>query len=206
MRVFAVALALSTVLTVAPTYAQEPAPAEAPAAPTPQLAPPAAPEAAFQAGLKYAFINIQRIANESADGRAANEKIKALQDQRIREVQDKTKAIQGNQERLERDGSVMSDQARQQLQRELERQQLDLQRFTEDAQEDVAALTQQLQMDFERKLMPIIDTLAREKDVHMVFNDIESGLVWAIPGMDLTADIIRALNAAEAPAASGGAQ
>lgn len=203
MRVFAVALALSTVLTVAPMYAQEPAPAEAPAAPTPQLAPPAAPEAAFQAGLKYAFINIQRIANESADGRAANEKIKALQDQRIREVQDKTKAIQGNQEKLERDGSVMNDQARQQLQREIERQQLDLQRFTEDAQEDVAALTQQLQMDFERKLMPIIDTLAREKDVHMVFNDIESGLVWAIPGMDLTADIIRALNAAEAPAAGG---
>ena len=75
-------------------------------------------------------------------------------------------------------------------------QQRDIQRFTEDAQQDLQALQQQLQEEFTRKLNPVLEKVAREKQLHMVFNATESGLVWAESGMDLTADIISALNAA----------
>ncbi len=183
MKPFAVALVLAVVLAAPSTYAQDQAPVQqAPTEPT------------FRDGFRYAYVRVQRIANESAEGRAANEKIKALQDQRMRELQERNKLLQGNQQRLEQGAGVLSDQARAQLQREIERQQLDLQRFTEDAQEDVVQLTQQLQAEFESKLIPVIDKLAREKQIHMVFNDMDSGLIWADPGMDLTADVIRELD------------
>jgi len=95
----------------------------------------------------------------------------------------------------------LNDTARGQLQADLERQQRDLQRFTEDAQQDVAALQQQLQEEFQRKLNPIIDRVAKEKQVHMIFSAGDSGLVWADPSLNLTGDVIKAFDSA-GPAAA----
>jgi outer membrane protein len=98
---------------------------------------------------------------------------------------------------------VLNDTARAQLTAEVERQQRDIQRFTEDAQQDLQALQQQLQEEFTRKLNPVLEKVAREKQLHMVFNATESGLVWADQTMDLTGDVIKALDsAAPAPAAT----
>jgi Skp family chaperone for outer membrane proteins len=201
-------------LAASETFAQAPAPArpagQAPApaaprpaapAPAPAAAAPAAPLVKFQDGLKYAYIRIDRIAAESGEGKALNERVKALNDQKVRELNEKNKALQSVQQKLESGGSVLNDAARAQLQAEVERQQRDIQRFTEDAQQDLQGLQQQLQEEFTKKLNPILDKVAKEKQVHMVFNATESGLVWADPSMDLTSDIIKALDTASpAPA------
>ncbi len=204
MRVFAAALALSMTLVAIPTFAQGAAPAPArPAAPPAAAAPqaPPAPQPKFQEGLKYAYINVQRIAAESTDGKAATDRVKALNDQKVKELNDKNRQMQAAQQKLDQGGSVLSDAARAQLQAEIERLQRDIQRFTEDAQQDVQALQQQLQEDFQRKLNPVIDRVAREKQVHMVFSAADSGLVWADPGLDLTSDVIRAFDTS-APSAA----
>ena len=215
MRVLAAALAVSMLLAASETYAQAPAPARpagqapAPAAPRPAApapapaAAPVAPTVPFQDGLKYAYIRIDRIAAESNAGKVLNERVKALNDQKVRELNEKNKALQSVQQKLETGGSVLNDTARAQLQAEVERQQRDIQRFTEDAQQDLQALQQQLQEEFTRRLNPILDKVAKEKQVHMVFNATESGLVWADPSMDLTTDIIKALDSSPAaPAAT----
>ncbi len=203
MRVFAAALALSMTLVAIPTFAQGAAPAPArPAAPPAAAAPqaPPAPQPKFQEGLKYAYINVQRIAAESTDGKAATDRVKALNDQKVKELNDKNRQMQAAQQKLDQGGSVLSDAARAQLQAEIERLQRDIQRFTEDAQQDVQALQQQLQEDFQRKLNPVIDRVAREKQVHMVFSAADSGLVWADPTLDLTAEVIRAFDTSATPA------
>jgi outer membrane protein len=213
MRVLAAALAVSMLLAASETYAQAPparpagqapapaAPRPAAPAPAPAAAAPAAPLVKFQDGLKYAYIRIDRIAAESGEGKALNERVKALNDQKVRELNEKNKALQSVQQKLESGGSVLNDAARAQLQAEVERQQRDIQRFTEDAQQDLQGLQQQLQEEFTKKLNPILDKVAKEKQVHMVFNATESGLVWADPSMDLTSDIIKALDTASpAPA------
>jgi len=216
MRVLAAALAASMLLAVSESHAQAPAPARPagqapapgaprPAAPAPTAAPalPPAPTVKFQDGLKYAYIRIDRIAAESSAGKGLNERVKALNDQKVRELNDKNKALQSVQQKLESGGSVLNDTARAQLQAEVDRQQRDIQRFTEDAQQDLQALQQQLQEEFTRQLNPVLDKVAREKQVHMVFNATESGLVWADPSMDLTSDVIKALDTtAPAPAAA----
>jgi outer membrane protein len=218
--VFAVALALSVMLAGAPHVAAWQAPAPAPGAgqqppatapkPAPaQPAQPAAPQQKFQDGFKYAYINVQQIAAESNEGKALAAKIKALQEQRAKELQEKNKALQTAQQKLESGGSVLNDQARAQLQSDIERQQRDIQRFAEDADQDIANATQQAQNEFGRKLNPVIDKVAREKGVDFVFNAAESGLIWANPGMDLTAEVIRAFDgpaAAAKPAAPAATQ
>ena len=57
----------------------------------------------------------------------------------------------------------MSDAARGQLEKEIERQQLDLQRFQQDAQAEITELQNEVQSDFARKVQPLIDQMAKEK-------------------------------------------
>jgi len=200
MRVFIGAAALCVMLAAAPTYAQAPAPAQ-PAAPQPQAAPPAV-QRPFPTGTKYAFVNIQRIAAESAAGKTLAGKVQALNQQKVNELNEKNKALQATQQKLDAGASVLSATAVAQLQKDIERQQIDIQRFTEDAQQDVTNLQTQLQDEFQVRLSPIIQEVATERGLHMLFSVVDSGLVWADPSLDISVEVIQRFDAARAPAAS----
>jgi outer membrane protein len=198
MRAFVVAAALSLMLAAAPTFAQ--APAAAPAAPPAAQAAPAA-EPAFPAGAKYAFVNIQRIAAESAQGKALSARVQALNAKKVTELNDKNKALQASQQKLDSGGSVLSDAARAQLEKDIDRQQTEIQRFTDDAQKEVQDLQNELQAEFQQKLGPVIQQIAQEKKLEILFSALDAGIIWADAGLDLTSEVIRRFDAA-APAAA----
>ena len=211
----AASLALSLfALSAAPVLAQTPAapakPAVAqpkPAAPATQPTPtpvpaaiPAQPPAPFPAGAKIAFFNPQAVFQASADGRAAVTRVNALIQKKQTENGDKAKLLQGNQQKLQTSGSVMNETARVQLEKEIEKQTKDAERFQQDAQAEINELQQEVQNEFVKKLSPIVEALAVEKGLHLVFNAAESGIAWAAPGLDLTADVIKKLDAIAKPA------
>ena len=198
MRAFVVAAALSVVLAAAPGFAQ--APAAAPAAPPAAQAAPAA-EPAFPAGAKYAFVNIQRIAAESQQGKVLSSRVQALNNQKVNELNEKNKALQASQQKLDSGGSVLSDTARAQLEKDIDRQQTEIQRFTDDAQKEVQELQNELQGEFQQKLGPVIQQLAQEKKLEILFSALDAGIIWADAGLDLTSEIIRRFDAA-APTAT----
>jgi Skp family chaperone for outer membrane proteins len=205
MRVLFGAAVLSVMLAAAPTFAQ--GQGQAPAQPAPQTPAPAAPAPAaprpFPEGTKYAIINIQRIANDSAQGRASTAKVQALNQQKVQELNEKNKQLQAAQQKLEAGASVLSATAAAQLQKEIERQQIDIQRYTEDAQQELQQLQQQLQGEFEVKLTPIIQQVASERGLHLIFSAADAGLVWGDPALDLTTEVIARFDKANpAPAAA----
>ena len=205
MRGFAAAAVLSMLLVTAPTFAQTPPPTQgtppagqqpkpAPVAPAPapaQPAPAPAPPRPFPEGAKVAYINIQRIANESAEGRQATAKVQALNQKKVQELNDRNKALQADQQKLQSGGSVLSDAARAELEKKIERQNTDIQRATQDAQQEVQEMQQELQNEFQRKLMPIVQQVAQDRGIHILFSAADSGIVWADPGLDITADVIK---------------
>lgn len=201
MRVLIGAAALCLILAAAPTFAQgapaAPQPAQ-PVAPAAQAAPPRP----FPAGVKYAFVNIQRIAAESAEGKALAVKVQALNQKKVAELNEKNKALQAAQQKLETGGSVLNPTALGQLQKEIERMQVDIQRFTEDAQQEVQTLQQELQEEFQRRLTPILDKVGSDKGLHLLFSAADAGLVWADLSLDITADVIREFDAAAKSAAA----
>jgi outer membrane protein len=199
MTVFAFAAALLlSAATVA--RAQTPAPApqtQKPATPTPAAPAQPAPPAPFPEGAKVAFVVLQRIANESNEGKAASAKIKALQDKKAQELGEKTKQLQALQARLEKEASVMSATAQADLAKQIERTNTDIERFRQDAQQELAELQQQLQQQFEARVTPVLEEVRKEKGLHLVFNGPDSGLVAADPGLDITLDVIKKLDAAK---------
>ena len=197
--------------TAAASFAQAPAPGTTkPAAPAPQTPAPAPPAAAapvlpFPEGAKIAFVVLQRVVAESNDGKQASAKVQALQAKKVAELNERQKALQGLQEKLDKSGAVMSEAARGDLAKQVERTQVDLQRATQDAQQEVQELQQQLQDEFQRRIAPIIEAVGKERGLHYIFNGPDSGLVWADASLDITADVVKKFDAAvktPAPAAA----
>jgi outer membrane protein len=188
----------------APAKPAPAAPAQIPAVPAPTPASPAAAPKPFPEGARIAYVVLQRIANESAEGKVATAKIQALQQKRAAELTEKNKGLQGLQQKLEKEASVMSTQAQGDLQKQIERAQVDIQRATQDAQQELQELQAQLQQEFTRRVEPVLAEVGQEKGLHFIFNGPDSGLVWADGGLDITNDVIKKLDTAKpaAPAAA----
>jgi Skp family chaperone for outer membrane proteins len=202
MKAWLVTVALGSVLVAGSVSAQTATkPAPKPTTPqTPAPTTPAAPAATaqppkpFPEGAKIAYVDVQQIASESSEGKAARTRIDDLSTKKTQELQAKQKAISDAQQKLSSGGSVMNDAARDQLEKEIERLQKDYQRAQQDAQEEVQSLTRDLQTEFQRKLLPLIGQVAAEKGLQMVFSAGDSGLVWADTGLNITPDVIKRLD------------
>ena len=213
MKGSAVAASLAVVLSAVPVFAQPPAqppapkpaqttpaqpPAQQPKPATPAPATPAPqPPAPFPAGAKIAFFQPEIVFQNSADGKAALARVQALVQKKQAENAEKTKTLQANQQKLQTSGSVMNDAARAQLEKEIDRQQKDAERFQQDAQAEINELQQEVQNDFVKKLQPVLEQMATEKGLHILFNARESGISWAAAGLDLTSEVVKKLDAAK---------
>jgi outer membrane protein len=202
MKSFVVVVALAAVLAAAPVNAQAAADQAKPAAPAPAApapaaqapAPPAAPKP-FPQGAKVAYVVLQRIANESADGRVATTRIQAMQQKKAAELNEKNKQLTTMQQRLEKEASVMSASVAAELQKNIEKLNVEVQRFTQDAQAEVQELQQSLQQEFQQRLEPVLQQVAQDMGLQFVFNGPDAGLVWADASLDISTEVIKKLDA-----------
>ena len=210
MRAFAVVVVLSVVLTASPTFAQAPAapaparpaaPAPAPVAPAPVVAAPVPAQPAaprpFPQGAKVAYVVLQRIANESADGRVATTRIQALQQKKAAELTNKQTQLASLQGRLEKEGAVMNAAVAADVQKQIEKLNVEVQRFTQDAQAEGQDLQQQLQGECQQRLEPVLQVVAAEMGLQFVFNGPDAGLVWADAALDISVEVIKKLDSAK---------
>jgi outer membrane protein len=182
MKSFAVLAALGVALAATPSFAQ-----------TPQ---PATPSSVAAAGGKFAFINIQRVAAESSEGKASTTKVQSLNQQKVQQLNEMNKKLQADQQKLQSQSSVLNEATRAQLERDIDRQQKEIQRFTQDAQEEVQQLQGDLQNNFQQKLLPVIQQVVQERGLSILFSQADAGIVWADPSLDLTAEVIKRFDAA----------
>jgi len=202
MRSFAVAAALSLVLGAAPVIAQSQQAPAGPPAPAAQAPATPAPPRPFPEGARVAVVNIQRVASESAEGKASTAKVQALHQQKTQQLSELNKKLQAEQQKLQQQSLVMNEQARGQLEREIDRQQKEIQRFSQDAQDEVTNLQQDLQEAFHRRLMPILQKIAEERQLQVLLSLQDAGIVWWDTGLDITADVVKQIDAQAAAAPS----
>jgi outer membrane protein len=183
----------------APPAGVQPPPATPPAAQKPPAAPPAAapqPPRPFPEGAKVAFVDIQLIASNSVEGKAATGKLDAFRKKTSETLLAKNTALKAQQDKLTSGGSVMNDQARAQLEKEIEKGQRDLQFAQQDAQSELTDMQNQLMAEFQEKLNPIIEQVRAEKGLLMVFSIRDAAIVAVDLGLDLSAEVIKRFDSA----------
>jgi len=212
LKTMTVVGAVSLLLAAGSAMAQTPPPTQPPPTQPPPTQPPAKPPVGqpptpapaatpqpprpFPEGAKIAYVDLQRIAQGSAEGKAAAAKLEELKKQKTGELTEKNKALEGLRTKLQQGGTVLSDSARAQLEKDIDKQTREIQFLQQSAQAEFEQLEGELNQEFQRKLNPILDQVSKEKGLHMLFSIRDNGAVWADTGLDLSDEIVKRFDAA----------
>jgi outer membrane protein len=176
-------------------------PAQTPAKPPtlpqtpPATAPAPRPPLPFPADAKIAFVDVNTIAGTSASGKEASKKLQDLNNKKLTELQDKNKQLQALTTKRDQGGSVLNDSARASLDKDIEKLQRDIQFAQSNAQAEMQDLTNELQGEFQKRLIPVIAEIAKEKGLHAVFSIADSGAAYYLPSLDISDEVVKRLDA-----------
>ena len=172
----------------------------------------AIPAFAQNAPARVAVIDVQRVLATSTAGKAAYERLKKMQDDRIA----KAKSMEDDLRRLETELSTkrlsLSEDKVVELNKQINDRKIAMQRYAQDADREVGEARDRALLELENKIKPVIDALGKEMGLAAIFNKFESGLVYASDAIDLTDTVIQRFNAAvasttpNAPAAAANRQ
>jgi outer membrane protein len=131
---------------------------------------------------KIAVIDMQQISAESVLGKSYASKIEGLENEiknegtkKQGELQKMDAAIKALQDELDKQGSVLSPEAADKKRQDIVKRQRDRQAFLEDGQADLQrmkeraeAQAQAMNAEFQQRIKPAIDAVAREKGIDIL--------------------------------------
>ncbi len=144
-------------------------------------------------GVPVACFSPQRAFSESTDGKAARARLTALQTERARAIDEKSKALQTQEQALKQNASSLSEAARTQRTNEVEKFRIDVKRLIEDAQAELTGIQRDAENAFVIKLKPALAKVAQDKGLRIVFNVDEGQVAWFDPSLDITSEVVTEL-------------
>jgi len=153
-----------------------------------------------QSSQKVGVIEVQRIVQESAVGKESLARIQKIQAAKQEDLVKRQNELRDLEKRIQDQGKSLSEEAMEKLQKDYQSKALDLKRFQDDAQRELEELQRKELGELERRVLPVIEAVAKELGYSLVFNKYQSGLLHAEPGVDITDAVIQKFNTAIAAA------
>jgi outer membrane protein len=138
-------------------------------------------------------VSPKRAFNQSVDGKAAIARLTAFQNEKAREIDERNKALQSQEQAFEKSAPLLSEDARAQKSKEVQRFRLDVERFIQDAQEEFLGVQRDLETSFLSKFHPAVAKVAKEKGFQLIFNLDQPFVTWFGPLADITPDVVKQL-------------
>jgi outer membrane protein len=157
------------------------------------------------ADAKFAFVDLNEALNETEDGRRAKAELKSLFDQRQSDLDQRAKEFKTKLEDLDKQREVLTPEAYQQRNAELQKSLIELQNTYARYQRELAEKELELTKAIFEKMKAILERIGREEGYDMIFDQSEAGLVWAPDHLNLTDKLIQLYNA-QNPTKGGGGQ
>lgn len=158
----------------------------------------AAGAAGAQAGLKIAVIDVQRILEDSVQGKAIIANLQQLRAQKAEELEKKNQELVDMRKRYDETRLTLADDKIAEMEKEIEDLAIALRRAQDDAQRELQKKQQEEFGQIEKQIMPIINAVGQEFGYSLIFNKFQSGLVFADESIDVTNLVIERFNAASA--------
>ena len=147
---------------------------------------------AAQAEIKIATIRANDVIRESPYYKSAESKMRSEFDKRQNDLETSGKALAEDIKKFQRDADIMAPDERARKEKDLSARQVDFQYAQQKFREDAAARDRELTQDLMGKIKDAIQQVAKDKGVDLVVQDP----VYAIPSMDITDDVLKALQSA----------
>lgn len=142
-----------------------------------------------------AYVDMQVVLDKSKMGEQAQDELKKKFEDRQQEFAEEEQTIRQLQQTLARDQALMSQAEVDKKSAELQAMVAAFQKKAEEAQKELVEEQNKLGGQILEPVQGIIATVAKEKKVSAVFERRQSGLLFVDDGLDLTADVIKRLDA-----------
>jgi outer membrane protein len=165
----------------------------------------AAPMFAQNAPARVAVIDVQKVLTQSSSGKAAYEKLKKMQEERVERAKSMDEELRKLDADINSKKLSLSEDKLADMQKQLADKRIAMQRFAQDADREIGEARDRELQALEVKIKPVIDAIGKEMGIAAIFNKFESGLVYASDAIDITDTVIKRFNEA-VPAAAAAAK
>jgi outer membrane protein len=150
---------------------------------------------------KIGVVDPQRLLQESPQGKAVQDAMRAEFAPRERTLQAQAQAIKAKQEKLQKDGATMTDEQRIRAEKDLRDGERDFERARGEFQDDITARRNEEYSRLQRTLGEEVRSYAKAQNFDVILSG--EAVIYATPAYDITPAILTALQAraAAAPAA-----
>ena len=148
------------------------------------------PAAAQEA--RIAAVNSERILRDSQPAKAAQAKLEAEFAKRDRDLQDTAAKLKTMSDKLDKDSAVLADADRTRRQRELSDLDRDFQRKQREFREDLNQRRNEELAQVLERANRVIRSIAEQRKYDLIVQEA----VYVNPRIDITDDVLKALNAA----------
>lgn len=151
-----------------------------------------APFGAAQAQMKVGVVNVQKLLQDSPQAKAS---MQALQDEfapRQRDIVQQQNTLKTRQDRLNRDGAVMAEAERRNVEREVRDGERELARKQSEYVEDLNVRRNEELGKLQNSLLQEVQAFAKAQNFDLIVGD---GVLYAKDTMDVTSQVLAALNA-----------
>lgn len=162
------------------------------------IGPRVSPAVAQDTPLAVAVVDVQRVLTESQPGRQRTASLETEQQrlqaqgerlqQEARQIQSRIAELEGSQAEAE----LAS------LRQELQQKTTELNQFAEQARRDLGQRQETVLREIEQIVMPVIQAIGDERRLTLIFRKFDSGLIYTVPSVDITDDVIARIDAESA--------
>lgn len=153
----------------------------------------AAPCLTYAAGLKIGVVNALKVLGAAPQAEKARKQLEKEFASRDRELAAEMKTIKQKEDKLEKDGAVMSQDEAQKLQRDIMTRRRDLKRDQDEFRDDVNLRRNEEFGKIQKQIVQTIQAVAKEQGYDLVLGD---GVIYASDKVDITNLVIDKLKKA----------
>ena len=149
---------------------------------------------AAAADVKLGYVDLQRALNEVDEGKAAKALLKKDFEEKQKQLDAGKTDFEKARADFEKQQVVMSEQAKRDKASELDRRAMELQATYQKLQQDLMKREQEMTGGIFQKMSDIVREMAEADGITLVL-ERNAGVVYALPALDLTNELIRKYNA-----------
>jgi len=157
---------------------------------------PAAQASAVIAPAKIAWINLDQAVLTCDEGKNMIAEIQKFIDTKNSELEALRKEADGLRNQLNVQGSKLTDEARSDLEDQVETKDTVLQRFQQDTQKEIDGRRVRMTNYIGKRMLPVIEKISKEKGLSAVLYFNSSRDAWVDPSLNITEEIIKGYNQA----------
>jgi Skp family chaperone for outer membrane proteins len=145
---------------------------------------------------KVAVVDFERAIVESVEGKKSSDKFNTTLQAKQADAEKRQKDLEDAQKKLQTQERTLSEVAKANLQKDIDKRNTELQRFNEDSQKELQSLRDELLRPIAEKASGLLNAIAAEKGYTLVVDvsNPQNNVVWFNPQNDITAELTRRID------------